>query len=77
MSSNLSYRNLSWNSSNPPVQKELEKNVKKHCYKVFPTAQGKMGRNGLPIFKNHTSNNAINVYLLYVLEAQKLHTLRG
>ena len=42
MSSNLSYRNLSWNSSNPPVQKELEKNVKKHCYKVFPTAQGKM-----------------------------------
>ena len=39
--------------------------------------QGKMGRNGLPIFKNHTSNNAINVYLLYVLEAQKLHTLRG
>ena len=40
-------------------------------------AQGKMGRNGQPISKNQTSNNVINFYLLYVLEAQKLHTLRG
>ena len=31
-SSNPDYRDLSWNSSNPPVQKELEKNLKKHCY---------------------------------------------
>ena len=31
-SSNPDYRDLSWNSSNPPVQKKLEKNLKKHCY---------------------------------------------
>ena len=35
-------------------------------YKDFPTAQGKKGRNGQPISRNQTSDNAINFNLSYV-----------
>ena len=47
----------------------LEREIDAHLrdgYKDFPAAQGKMGRNGQPISKNQSSDNAIAFNLLYV-----------